>query len=77
MDYAGATTAVKAAAEEYKAMLEEDEDGFFEGTYEGFREMYMEMMFPSDETLKRCAIMKDYGEYNQKLDEMWMDVILS
>ena len=76
MDYAGSTTAIKAALESYKADLEEDEETF-EGTYEGFKEMYMDLLFPSDETLKRCAIMKDYGVYNQKLDEMWMDVILS
>ncbi len=76
MDYAGTTTAMIACADQYKADLEEDEDGFFEGTYEGFKEMYMDMLFPSEETLKRCAIMKDLGTYNYDLDEMWIDVLL-
>lgn len=77
MDYAGSTTAVKAAADEYKADIEADEDGFFNGAPEGFREMYMEMMFPTDEVMARCAIMKDFGEFNDKLNTMWEDVMLA
>ena len=76
MDYVGSTTAVMEAANNYKADVIADEDGFFANTYEGFKEMYVEMMFPSSETLKRCAIMRDFGSYNKDLDEMWMDVIL-
>lgn len=77
MDYVGSTTAVNSAFEQYKADVILDEDGFFDGAYEGFKEMYVDMMFPSEETLKRCAIMKDFGEYNEALDEMWTDVGLA
>ena len=76
MDYVGSTTAVAESAEQYKADLLANEE-FFEGTYDGFKEMYIDMMFPSEETLKRCAIMIDFGEYNEKLDQMWMDIGLS
>lgn len=74
MDYVGSTTAVKAAADEYKADIIADEDGFFADTYDGFKEMYLEMMFPSEETLARCAVMMDLGEFNEALDDMWIEV---
>ncbi len=74
MDYVGSTTAVKAAADKYKEDLVADEDGFFDGTYDGFKEMYLEMMFPSEETMARCAVMMDLGEFNEALDEMWIEV---
>ena len=74
MDYVGSTTAVKAAADQYKADLESDEDGFFAGAYDGFKEMYLEMMFPSEATLSRCAVMMDLGKYNEALDNMWIEV---
>jgi spermidine/putrescine transport system substrate-binding protein len=76
MDYVGSTTAVNAAAEQYKADLIADEDGFFDGTYDGFKEMYLEMMFPSEQTLARCGVMLDFPEYNEALDEMWIEIAL-
>ncbi len=87
MDYTGTTTAVQEAADQYKADLIDDEDGFFEDTYDGFKEMYLEMLFPSDaiiegddtsnDVLLRCAVMKDLGVYNNDLNEMWIDILLS
>lgn len=75
MEYCGATTGVQAGADLYKSICEADEDGFFEGTYDGFKEMYMDMMFPSADVLNRCGVMMDFGSYNEKLDKMWMDIV--
>ncbi len=41
---------------------------------EGFFDMYISMLFPSEEILGRCAIMRDVEEYNMALDEMWLEV---
>lgn len=73
MDWMGTSVAVKGAMELAEQELAEDEE-FFADTRDGFKEMYMEMMFPSDEVLSRCAIMKDFGEFNLKLDDMWIQV---
>lgn len=74
MDYVGSTTGVAAAADNYKADVIANADEMFAGAAEGFLDMYIEMMFPSDETLSRCGIMRDFGDFNQKLDEMWEQV---
>ncbi|MCI8612728.1 MAG: extracellular solute-binding protein [Clostridia bacterium] len=74
MDWLGTSVAVKAAMDSMLEYYEEGADGFFDDAPEGFKEMYLDMVFPSPETLSRCAIMKDYGEYNFELDGMWIDV---
>ena len=51
-----------------------DSDDFFidfSKAPEGFEDMYIDMMFPSDETLERCAIMRDFGDKTADLKEMW------
>lgn len=74
MDWMGTSIAVKGAMDLAREELEADEDGFFEGTRAGFKEMYIEMMFPTEEVLSRCAIMRDFGAFNDTLNQMWMDV---
>lgn len=72
MDWMGTSVAVKSAMDAAKTEFEEAE---YEGAVEGFKEMYIEMVFPSAETLKRCAIMRDFGEdMSVALDEMWTEV---
>ena len=73
MDYVGSTSGVKAAAEQYMADILEDEE-FLEGTYEGFLDMYKEMMLPTEKTLSRCGVMRDLGVYNDKITDMWLTV---
>ena len=74
-DYLGSSIAVVDVMEDAKAYYEEDEEGFFDDYYDGFKEMYIEMLFPSDEVLSRCAIMRDFGlKRNTDLDSMWIDV---
>lgn len=41
---------------------------------EEFFDMYLDMLFPPDDILSRCAVMKDVEEYNAALDEMWLKV---
>ncbi len=74
MEYAGATSAVLEAVEKYREDLENDENGFFASAPQGFRQMYMDMMFPSKEILSRCGIMKDFNAFNDDLINMWQDV---
>jgi len=73
MDYVGSTTGVKAAAEKYVEDILKDEE-FVAGTYDGFLEMYKEMILPTEKTLSRCGVMRDLGEYNAKITEMWASV---
>ncbi|MCH5157940.1 MAG: extracellular solute-binding protein [Clostridiales bacterium] len=74
-DELGSSIAVVDVMNDAKAYFEEDKDGFFDDYYDGFKEMYIEMMFPSDEVLSRCAIMRDFGlKRNTDLDSMWIDV---
>jgi len=73
-EYAGAPAANQKAMEELKASLEKDDDGFFAGTPSGFKAMYIEMMFPSEKTLERCAIMGDFGEFYNAMTQMFIEV---
>ena len=53
----------------------EDDDEFFADKYDGFKDMYIEMLFPSAETLSRCGVMRDFGvKWSTELDSMWIDV---
>lgn len=73
-DYMGTSVAVKSVMAEAKAAMEEDEE-FFEGFYDGFKQMYIDMMFPSETVLARCAVMRDFGvKMGTALDSMWIDV---
>lgn len=73
-DYMGTSVAVKSVMAEAKAAMEEDEE-FFEGYYDGFKQMYIDMMFPSETVLARCAVMRDFGvRMGTALDSMWIDV---
>lgn len=73
-EYMGSSMALKSVMEDAKQAIEEDEE-FEDGYFEGYKEMYLEMMFPSPETLSRCAVMRDFGlKGNTALDSMWIDV---
>lgn len=84
MSYIGSTTPVATAYDEYKAELEEaginDADSFFniEGKDDAYKtaykQMYLDMMFPSDEILSRCAVMTSLGDAEQKITQMFIDV---
>ena len=69
-EYAGAISPVAAAYDElYESYTGDDE--MFEGTAEGWKEMFIEMMFPSAETLNRCGVMKDFGAGKSNVTNMW------
>ena len=53
----------------------EDEDGMFDGVSEEWKEMFIETMFPSEETLDRCGVMKDFGADKDKLNRMWAKLV--
>ena len=73
-EWMGESVAVKSVMDEAKRAIEED-DEFEDGYYEGYKQMYLDMMFPSQEVLSRCGIMRDFGiKMNTELDSMWIDV---
>ena len=74
-DYMGTSMAVKAVMDDAKAALIEDEDGFFDDKEDWFKDMYIDMMFPSKDVLRRCGVMRDFGKkWSTELDSMWIDV---
>ncbi len=72
--YAGCISPVTAAYNELYAMYNEDEDGLFEDTPDGWKEMFIETMFPSAKTLNRCGVMKDFGSGKTAVTNMWGNV---
>ena len=73
-EYAGCISPVAAAYDELLAYYTEDEDGMFDGTAEGWKEMFLETMFPSAATLNRCGVMKDFGSGKTAVNRMWADL---
>ena len=72
-EYAGAISPVTEAYDElYDSYMNDDE--MFEGTAAGWKEMFIETMFPSAETLNRCGVMKDFGDGKNSVTNMWAAV---
>lgn len=69
-EYAGAISPVKAAYDQLYAEYYADES-IGEGAAEGWREMYLDMLFPSEETLARCGTMRDFGNKDGTISESW------
>lgn len=74
-EYAGAISPVAAAYDELYDTYTEDEDGMFDGTPAGWKEMFIETMFPSAETLNRCGVMKDFGSARNEISRMWGNIV--
>ena len=75
-EYSGTISVVKDAYDELYASYVEDEDGMFEGVDEAWVEMFIETMFPSEETLARCGVMRDYGQEGQDaVSSMWGAIV--
>lgn len=78
-DYMGASMAGSAVMADAKAALEEDdgtdEDSVFYGKEPWFQRMYIDMLFPPEDVLARCGVMRDFGKARSTdLDSMWIDV---
>ena len=69
-EYAGAISPVKAAYDQLYAEYYADES-IGEGAAEGWREMYLDMLFPSEKTLARCGTMRDFGNKDGTISEAW------
>ena len=73
-DWMGSSMALKSVMDEAKEAIEDD-DEFEDGYYEGYKQMYIDMMFPSPEVISRCGVMRDFGIVRgTDLDSMWIDV---
>ncbi len=73
-EYAGAISPVAAAYDELYEYYTLDEDGLFEGTSAGWKDMFIETMFPSQTTLNRCGVMKDFGSGKSAVTDMWSSI---
>ena len=74
-EWAGAISPVKEAYDTLRAQYVEDEDGMFEGVSEEWKAMFIETMFPSQATLNRCGVMKDFGSGNTAVVNMWSKLV--
>ncbi len=73
-DWMGSSMALKSVMDDAKAAIEED-DEFEDGYYDGYKQMYIDMMFPPADVLARCGVMRDFGvQRGTDLDSMWIDV---
>ncbi len=78
-DYMGASMASAEVMADAKAALEgddgTDEESVLYDKPEWFKQMYIDMLFPPDDVLARCAVMRDFGKkWSTELDSMWIDV---
>lgn len=76
-EYAGAVSPVAAAYDELYAEYYADEtlgDGAAAGEEAAWRAMYLDMLFPSAETLNRCGTMRDYGSRDADISVKWYNV---
>lgn len=75
--YIGAVSTVTAAYDEMKAEKEaeviKDKDG--NEVSAEWKAMYMDMLFPSEETLNRCGTMRYYGDKESKIIQMVIDIM--
>lgn len=69
--------AISPVSEAYDELYEEysDDDEFFEGTEAGWKEMYLDMLFPSESTLMRCGVMKDFEKNKSAINRMFADIV--
>lgn len=79
--YCGSISPVASAYDELKAEYESmnltDDDSIFKGTSQEWKDMYIDMMFPSEDVLSRCGQMRDYGSAESKVVQMIADVMYS
>lgn len=82
-EYIGAVSPVKLAYDElyeqYNAAgysnEEKDKDSPFFNTSAEWKAMFIDMMFPSDETLNRCGMMRDYGKDEDAVTQMMSNFV--
>lgn len=72
-EYAGAISPVKEA---YDQLYEEytTDTSYAETSGQEWRDMYIDTLFPSAETLARCGTMRDFGDRDAAISVKWADV---
>lgn len=72
-EYAGAISPVTEA---YDALYEEytSDTSYAEESGQAWRDMYIDMLFPSAETIARCGTMRDYGNEDGRISLKWSNV---
>ncbi|MBR1746809.1 MAG: extracellular solute-binding protein [Clostridia bacterium] len=81
-EYAGCVSPLTEVYNELYAYYTEDEDGMFadkpenytEEQWEDWKAMFIETMFPSEETLNRCGVMRDLKAGNTAVIDMYSDI---
>lgn len=72
-EYAGAISPVKKAYDELYEEYTTDES-YAEESGQEWRDMYIDMLFPSEKTLNRCGTMRDYGDRDGMVTLQWVYV---
>lgn len=72
-EYAGAISPVTAAYDALYAEYSADAT-IGAGAAEGWREMYLDMLFPSATTIARCGTMRDFGDRDAYVSTQWNNV---
>lgn len=77
-EYSGCISTVAEAYREMYDYYDEDEDELFsdEDVASGWKDMYMETMFPSAEVLSRCGVMRAFATQNDanRVKLMWSTI---
>lgn len=72
-EFAGVVSPVAAAYDELKAYYTGEECDLFtaKDIADGWKDMFIEMMFPSTDTLNRCGVMKNFGAKQKDITVMY------
>ena len=73
-EYAGAISPVAAAYDELYEDYNDPENKMLKGVDPAWRAMFIETMFPSEATLSRCGVMKDFGNGKNAVAAMWSSI---
>ena len=74
-EYSGTISVVKAAYDELYADYTDEENEMLAGVDAAWREMFIETMFPSAETLNRCGMMRDFATGKDDVVAMWGAIV--
>lgn len=72
-EYAGAVSPIRSAYTELYDQYTND-PSYAEESGQEWRDMYIDMLFPSDATLARCGVMRDYKGANDAFVNAWAEV---
>ena len=74
-EYSGTISILKEAYDALYADYADEENEMLEGVDPAWREMFLETMFPSVDTLNRCGMMRDFASGKDSVVAMWGAIV--